>query len=308
MVVETLDALFTCSAYQQGVAYSPEHHDYCVVVLKEVLEQINERIYDRSASRRDLHGMGTTATVALLSGWRLFLGHVGDTRAYLLRDGSLQRLTQDHTWVAERVRAGQMTWEEAAQHPRSNELVQSLGNSPLVRVERIAKPVRPSDLLLICSDGLHSVVSNAEMGEALMHSPDPQSACDGLVALANQRGGPDNITAVAVRLTTGGPQSNIRGGRVLGPLQEQTAGQPLADTLKLRRKRRRWQGLVKRVARILGVALVLLLGASLSGLVALYVKLISSSSTLPMTAAVAVGAFSLGALLGWLLRSPPRDK
>jgi protein phosphatase len=304
MLVETLEALFSSSAYQRGVAYSPQHPDYCIVVLKEVLEQVNESIYDRSTRRRDLHGMGTTATVALLTGWRLFLGHVGDTRAYLLRDGALQCLTQDHTWVAEQVRAGQMTWDEAAQHPRRNELVQSLGNSPLVRVQRVAEPVLPEDLLLICSDGLHGVVSEAEIGEALTHNPDPQEACHRLVALANQRGGPDNITAVAVRVATGGPHSNIAGGRVLGPLQQQTAEQSLTDTLKLKRNRHPGQGLVKRLARTLAVAAVLLFGASLSGLAASYVKLISSPSMLPMTAAVAVGTFSLGALIGWLLRPP----
>jgi hypothetical protein len=197
-----------------------------------------------------------------------------------------------------------MTREEAAQHPRRNELVQSLGNSLLVRVERIAKVVQPDDLLLICSDGLYSVVSEAEIGEALMHGGNPQAACERLVALANKRGGPDNITAVAVRLTTGGPRSNIGSGRVLGPLQQEVAEQPLADTLKLRRNRLRRQRLIKRLAGTLGLALVLLLGASLSGLVAWLVGFISPPSMLALTAAVAVGAFSLGALLGGLLRSP----
>jgi protein phosphatase len=302
MVVKTLDALFSSSAYHQGIAYSVEHADYYVVVLKEVLEQINEEIYERSASRPDLHGMGTTATVALLRGWRLFLGHVGDTRAYLLRDSTLRCLTHDHTWVAEGVRAGKMTWEEAAQHPRRNELTQSLGNSSLVRVERTAEPVQASDLLLLCSDGLHGVVSDVEIGEALRRNPDPQPACEKLVALANERGGPDNITAVAVRLTPSGPRSSISGGRVLGPLQQEAAAQPLADTLKMRRDRHRWRRFVKRLAGVLGMALVLFGGALLSGLAAWLVSLIPSPTRVPLPVVVAVCAFILGALLGWLLR------
>lgn len=304
-LVEMLDDLFTSSAYQQHVAYSPQHPDYYVVVLKEVLEQANEQIYNLSASRPDLSGMGTTATVVLLAGWRLFWGHVGDSRAYLLRDGSLQRLTHDHTWVAEQVGAGQMTLEEAVQHPRRNVLTQSLGNSLLVRVERGVQPAQPDDVLLLCSDGLSGVVSDAEIQEVLTSNANPQAACDRLVALANQRGGPDNITVLAALLTAGGFGNNIAGGRVLGPVQHGAAAQPLADTLKLKQSRRRWRMEdVRQLARWFGVALALLLGALLSGLGALLVELIPPAVGLPMMTIVTVATFVLGVLLGWLLRLP----
>ena len=308
-LVEMLDGLFTSSAYQQRVAYSPQHADYYVVVLKEVLEQANEQIYNLSASHPELSGMGTTATVALLTEGRLFWGHVGDSRAYLLRNGSLQRLTHDHTWVAEQVSAGQMTPEEAARHPRRNVLTQSLGNSLLVRVERGVQPVQPGDLLLLCSDGLTGMVSNAEMQEILLAESDPQTACDQLVALANQRGGPDNITALVTRLTADGPRSNIVGGRVLGPAQHRAAAQPLlTNTFKLKRGRRRqWVGSGGCLARWFGVALVLLLGALLSGIGTLLAGLLPFPTGLPVMAFVAVVTFVLGALLGWLLR-PARPK
>ncbi len=302
-LVEMLDGLFTSSAYQQHVAYSPQHTDYYVVVLKEVLEQANERLYSLSAGRPELSGMGTTVTVALLAGGRLFWGHVGDSRAYLLRNGGLQRLTHDHTWVAEQVGTGQMTIEEAARHPRRNVLTQSLGNSLLVRVERGVQQVQTGDSLLLCSDGLSGVVSDAEMQETLLAEADPQAACDRLVALANQRGGPDNITVLAARLTANGLGSNIVGGRVLGPVQHEAPAQPLADTLKLRRGwRRQWVVSRRWLARRFGVALVLSLGALLSGLGTLLVGLIPFPAGLPVVAFSAVVAFVLGALLGWLLR------
>ena len=308
MLVEMLDGLFTSSVYQQHVAYSPQHTDYYVVVLKEVLEQANEQLYSLSASRPELSGMGTTATVALLAGGRIFWGHVGDSRAYLLRNGSLQRLTHDHTWVAEQVGAGQMTWEEAAQHPRRSVLTQSLGNGLLVRVERGVQPVQSDDVLLLCSDGLSGVVSDAEMRETLLTETNPQATCDLLVALANQRGGPDNITVLVARLVADGHGNNITGGRVLGPVQREAAVQSPADTLELKRSRRRWRAKGEgQMARVLGVALVLLLGALLSGMGTLLAALIPFPAGLPVMALVAVVTFVLGALLGWLLR-PARPK
>jgi len=308
-LVEMLDGLFTSSVYQQQVAYSPQHADYYVVVLKEVLEQANEQIYNSSASNPELSGMGTTATVVLIAEGRLFWGHVGDSRAYLLRNGSLQQLTHDHTWVAEQVSAGQMTPEEAARHPRRNVLTQSLGNSLLVRVERGVQPVQPDDVLLLCSDGLSGVVSDAEMQATLLAESNPQTVCDQLVALANQRGGPDNVTVLAARLVGGGFGSNVAGGRVLGPVQYEAAAQPpLVNTFKLKRGRRsQWVGSGGCLARWFGVALVLLLGALLSGLGALLAGLIPFPAGLPVMAFVAVVTFVLGALLGWLLR-PARPK
>lgn len=309
ILVEMLEELFTSTAYQLHVAYSPQHADYYMVVLKEVLEQINERIYSLSAGRPELTGMGTTATVALVARGHLFWGHAGDSRAYLLRNGVLQRLTRDHTWVAEQVEAGRMTPEEAAQDPRGHVLTQSLGNSLLVRIERGMHPVQPGDLLLLCSDGLSSVVSDAEIRKMLLAKVHPQAACEQLVVLANQRGSPDNVTVLAARMTAGYAGSSVPGGRVLGPVQHEVTPAAMPDTLKLRRSWRRWgirgEG---RLARRIGMALVLLLGALLSGLASLVVGLVLSSAEQPLMAFGAVGTFVLGALLGWLLRPSRPDQ
>jgi len=302
MLVETLDNLFTSSVYKQNVAYNPQHNDYYVVVLKEVLEQANGQIYNLSASNPKLSGMGTTATVVLLARGYIYWGHAGDSRAYLLHKGGLQRLTNDHTWVAEQVEAGQMTLEEANRHPRRNVLTQSLGNSLLIRVERGMHPVQSGDLVLLSSDGLSSVVSDVEIKEILLAEIEPQAACESLVTLANQRGGPDNITVLAARMTDGGSGSNIAGGRVVGPAQRNVT-RPLADTLKLRRSRRAIGRI--RLARWFATMLILLFGALVSGLVALLAGILSLPTRLSLIALVVVAAFVLGALLGWLLRSLP---
>jgi serine/threonine protein phosphatase PrpC len=302
-LIDMLEDLFTSSAYQQYVAYNPQHPDYYVVVLKEVLEEINERLHRFSAGRPELEGMGTTATVALLARGYLFWGHAGDSRAYLLHDGSFQRLTHDHTWVAEQVEAGHMTPQEAAQHPRRNALTQSLGNSFLVRVERGMQPVQPGDLLLLCSDGLSTVVSDVEVREILLAEPNPQRACERLVTAANQRGGPDNITVLVARLTSHGPGGNVIGGRVRGPAQSGVTVQAQIDTLKMKRSQR--QRLIRtgrRLARPLGVTLVLLLGALFSGTGMLLAELIPILPRELVIMIAAVIVFVLGVLLGWLLR------
>lgn len=202
-LVSRLRELFTSDKYQENVYYNVEHPDYFAVVLKEVLERINEELYTLSSTHPQLRGMGTTVTVALLVEERLFIGHVGDTRAYLLRNGELRQLTTDHSWVAEQVRAGALTWDEAAQHPRKNVLTRSLGASLVVRVDRVVCPLQDGDRLLLASDGLINHVKDSELHQALMSHTDAQAACDWLVELANQRGGTDNITVIVAHFGTG---------------------------------------------------------------------------------------------------------
>lgn len=215
-VVETLVQLFSSLAYRQWVDYSPQHEDYNVIVLKEVLERLNENLYSAAAAQPKLRGMGTTATVALLVGRQLFIGHVGDSRAYLLRNGGITQLTQDHSWVAEQVRSGAMAPEEAEHHPQKNVLTRCLGNSLVVRADRFSRLVLPGDCLVLCTDGLSNVVSDGEIARAVQAQTDPQRTCDQLVDLANERGGPDNITVVIARVVNGAGQPKPAMGRVLG--------------------------------------------------------------------------------------------
>jgi len=167
--------------------------------LRRGLRLANARILEVAAAQRELTGMGTTGVALLFGeGGRAWLGWVGDSRAYRLRGGVLEALSRDHSLVAEWVRAGLLLPEEAEQHPRRNELLRALGVAPEVEPEIVALEVRPGDQYLLCTDGLSAVVPLAEIADVVAHEP-PELAAPKLVARANERGGPDNVTvAIAV--------------------------------------------------------------------------------------------------------------
>lgn len=232
-VVQILNELFSSTTYQQQVGYSLERDDYYVVVLKEVLEQINDRLYNMQAGRPELRGMGTTGSLALLVDQHLYIGHVGDSRIYRLHGGELQHLTNDHSWVAEQVAAGAMTPQQAASHPKRNLLTRCLGNGPVLRVERTVHQIQLGDVLLLCSDGLTGVVQDGEIGQMLAQYANPQDTCQALVDMANQRGGPDNITVLIAQVAEGAG-TDLPGGRAYGPRREEATSQ-LVDTVKMAR-------------------------------------------------------------------------
>lgn len=301
--VDELSRLFLSQAYQQDVAFDSHHADYYVVVLKQVLERVNEHIRLLSLSHARMRDMGTTATVLLVADWQLFWGHVGDSRAYLLRDGSLRRLTQDHTWVAEQVASGQMTVDQAAHHPRRSVLTRSLGNAFLVRVDRGRCALEPGDWLVLCTDGLSCMVNDPEIRGVLGAGTDPQMACEQLLDLANQRGGPDNITVLAAQLLNDTTDTNIAGGIAVGPMHRNRIPQSLSDTLKVKRRRSAGDRR-RRIVWAARTALVLLGGSLLSGVGALALATGLSVTFSPIVAAIAaVAAFAVGSFLGWLLRS-----
>jgi len=165
---------------------------------------------------------------------------------------------------------GVLTPEQAAVHPKRNLLTRCLGHSPVLRVERTALELQPGDLLLLCSDGLHGVVRDAEIAQVLMTAPGLQTACDYLVEMANQRGGPDNITVIVAQVVAG-EGSNLPGGRAFGPHDEQLLSQQ-ADTVRLARPRQRArrqaparQRPARRAGRVVTRPLLaLILGAALS--------------------------------------------
>ena len=220
-VVSLLEQWFSTGSYLQQVAYNPTHTDYFLVVLKEVLQRLNDEVYQLAAQRDGTSGMGTTATLALVRGDCLYVGHVGDSRAYLLRGDTLHRLTQDHTWVAEQVQAGYLSAGEAATHPRRHVLTRAVGHSAMLRADRAVYNLQVGDRVLLCSDGLSAVVAEELICQTLRSAPSAQAACDQLVALANQQGGPDNISAVAFYVNPPGPNAAAPPGRVLGAAQRQ---------------------------------------------------------------------------------------
>jgi protein phosphatase len=168
--------------------------------LAELVRDANQRIYDRSRAEHGRAGMGTTLTAAYLVDGRLVIAHVGDSRAYLLRDGELRRLTQDHSLVDELVRQGKLTEAQAAEHPQRSIITRALGPEPEVEVDTFSYPMRGGDLLLLCSDGLTSMVSEDRVAEILLASSAMDQAADRLIDEANEAGGRDNITVVLCRL------------------------------------------------------------------------------------------------------------
>jgi PPM family protein phosphatase len=171
--------------------------------LVERVREANRAVYERSSSDTAVEGMGTTMTATIAGGGALRLAHVGDSRAYLLREGTLGRLTEDHTLVQRMVSEGQLTEEEASIHPQRNVITRSLGVEDRVQVDEAAVEVRNGDRILLCTDGLTGMVSEEEIERTLQRAPDPQEAADQLVAAANDGGGLDNITVVVLDIEVG---------------------------------------------------------------------------------------------------------
>lgn len=168
--------------------------------LSEAIQKANQEIVAKASASSELKGMGTTITVMLAGEEGVNIAHVGDSRAYLLREGSLKRLTKDHTVVERMVRQGKLTPDEAAVHPARSRIERALGATSDVKVDvEILKP-RPGDRFLLCTDGLSGVVSDEEMQEILEDTEPPDEAAQRLVDAAVQAGGHDNITAVVVDL------------------------------------------------------------------------------------------------------------
>jgi len=171
--------------------------------LTRILREANRRIYELAVSDDSHRGMGTTVTAAKVTGDEVSLGHVGDSRAYRLRDGELEQLTRDHSLVAELERSGQITPEAAEHHPQRSIITRALGPEPDVQVDTYTLAGRDGDLFLICSDGLTSMISDDELRSILRSSDGLEEVAESLVRAANQSGGKDNITVVMFRLGNG---------------------------------------------------------------------------------------------------------
>jgi serine/threonine protein phosphatase PrpC len=165
-------------------------------------EAANAAVYQRAHDNVEQTGMGTTLTAFVLEGSTARFAHIGDSRAYLLRDGALRQVSDDHSLVGEMVRDGRLTEEEAAVHPHRSILSRALGTEPRARIDEFTEEILPGDVLLLCSDGLSGPVSADALKLALTRS-DPQAAAERLILEARKQGGPDNITAVVVHIDEG---------------------------------------------------------------------------------------------------------
>ncbi len=169
--------------------------------LIEALQAAHEQIRQYSFSHPELRGMGTTCTAAAIVQDALYYVHVGDTRLYLIRDGQITRVTRDHSYVGRLVESGMISREEAETHPQRNILTAALGTNPDLIMDSPGRPepLRPEDVLLICSDGLWGQVRDSEILDAVENKSAEQAGRK-LIELARERGGPDNITVEILRL------------------------------------------------------------------------------------------------------------
>lgn len=166
--------------------------------LQTAIQDANREIINASMDDASMRGMGTTATVLVTKGNQLYVGHVGDSRAYLIRNRRIDQITEDHSIVAQLVRARAITPQEAARHPYRNVITRCLGMQVDVEADTQQRELKAGDRLLICSDGLSGLVSDDEMLQMVLSSDDPQKTCVDLVNLALERGGSDNITVVLI--------------------------------------------------------------------------------------------------------------
>jgi serine/threonine protein phosphatase PrpC len=190
--VEVLDDAFSLYAKQlsDGAAVVPVG-----VLIDKAIRLANRRVF-AAAQAEARRGMGTTLTCIAILDDRAYVGHVGDSRAWLFRGGTIYQLTKDHSWVEEQIELGLLTPDEAEDHEWRNLITRALGTRPQVVPDLIESDVQPGDIFVLASDGLHGQVKAHEISAELKRTRDRQHATDYLIALANERGGPDNITLV----------------------------------------------------------------------------------------------------------------
>ncbi|HEU5050230.1 MAG TPA: Stp1/IreP family PP2C-type Ser/Thr phosphatase [Gemmatimonadales bacterium] len=172
--------------------------------LRQAIRSANEAIFGRTLAEHDKRGMGTTVTVLTLLPHRYLIGQVGDSRAYLLRDGSLLQLTKDHSYVQEQVDAGLLTPEQARVHPYSNVITRCVGAGMEVTPDIYFGHLQSGDLVLLASDGLTGMLEDEQLLKILQSEGGPQKWVDRMISEANRRGGLDNITAIVVRIEAAG--------------------------------------------------------------------------------------------------------
>ncbi len=201
-----------------------------------LIQEANRRVYARSTSDPTASGMGTTMTVAVVEELTVVIGHVGDSRAYLVRDGRMEQLTDDHSLVNELLKSGKLSPEEALIHPQRSVITRAVGTDPDVDVDVFTIDARDGDVFLLCSDGLTDMVEDEDILELVdRHRDDLDRAVKSLVAAANRGGGEDNITAVAFRVAPGRASEETLSMPVQADPDEQTMeaipAEPAVDTM-----------------------------------------------------------------------------
>jgi len=179
--------------------------------LKTAIRFANQKILDTILHKKDFEGMGTTLVGVMLGNGRACVGHVGDSRAYLIRGKDIVQLTSDHSWVNEQVKLGFLTPDDASRHPFRNVVTRALGSKEDVLVDVVERDVQPGDVLVLCSDGLNTMLDDAEIvATVAQNTANVEAAAEALVAKANQKGGEDNVTVILIKVMENGPNRTAR--------------------------------------------------------------------------------------------------
>ena len=235
------------------------------VDVAELIQEANRRVFERARDDASASGMGTTMTVALVEDDHVTIGHVGDSRAYRLRDGGLEQLTEDHSLVAELVRSGKLSPEEAETHPQRSVITRALGTDADVDVDTFSVEVAPGDVFMLCSDGLTTMVGDDRIVDVVArHRDDLERAAKELIADANRSGGEDNVTIVFFEIVEHGAQlGDTARLPAVAEAEEDTLTEaeevPVLETVEARRFRGALVPILIVLAAIAIVVLVLLM-------------------------------------------------
>lgn len=195
LAVETIKNIFT-----EKKELLLNENTKIIEFIEEAIDEANRVVFQKANLDSDCNGMGTTITMAYLCENKVFIGHVGDSRAYLLRGNEFIQLTEDHSLVAELVRKGSISKEEAVYHPQKNIITRALGTDEKIKTDIVIKEVFNDDILLLCTDGLTNMVNEGKIKNTLQKEEDLEIVCNDLVTMANDLGGLDNITVIAVKI------------------------------------------------------------------------------------------------------------
>jgi PPM family protein phosphatase len=230
MAVEAVMDTFRAQ-WMQGVS---READSFVETIRDAADTANHRIFAYAGAHREFAGMGTTATVVGVLGNSLYLAQVGDSRAYIVRDGDARQITKDQSLMQQLIEAGEMTPDQAEVSERRNIILQALGPDSTVRADLTHQPLARGDVLVMCSDGLTTHLRAHDIGRLVTENPDPDDACIALIGAANADGGHDNITVIVVQFSGDGLPDNEDVVREIGhqvyPLPD--SGSPTLDRMR----------------------------------------------------------------------------
>lgn len=193
-------AIDVISEYIQKNLNTQEDHEEPLIFqeIRKAVMEANLKILERSKRDDHCQGMGTTLTLALILK-KVYIGHIGDSRAYRINKQCMTQITEDHSLVAELVKNGSITEMEAKTHPQRNIITRALGTDEKIKIDVCSVPFHQDDIIILCTDGLTNLVEPSEIMEYMLYSESIQKGCEQLVALANERGGFDNITILAIK-------------------------------------------------------------------------------------------------------------